>query len=252
MARSRSRSRSKRPLGYVLYSGPSALDGAPVVVVATMKSSNRKTGRMIQTWVLRADASPVASVRTGADASICGACPHRGDKSSGRPRTCYVNVGQAPGSVWRAWRRGRYVAGTLADAMAAAPGVPVRLGAYGDPAAVPAEVWSAVRSAPRWTGYTHQWRNPAAAALRDVVMASCDSVADAADAAAAGWRAFIVRPADAAAPLPDFVGRAIECPSARGVECARCGLCAGASPRTERAPHIWIAAHGAAAAFVAG
>lgn len=248
MARTLPRSRSKRPLGFVLYSGPSALDGAPVVVVATLKSGNRKTGRMIQTWILRADQSPTDAVRTGDDASICGSCPHRGDRSAGRPRTCYVNVGQAPQSVWRAYRRGRYVVGTLADAMAAAPGLPVRIGSYGDPAAVPAEVWSAVRSAPRWTGYTHQWRNPAAAALRDMVMASCDSPADAIEAARAGWRAFLVDPADG--PLPDVGGRAIECPSARGVECARCGLCAGSSPRTARAPHIRIRAHGAAAGFV--
>ena len=244
------RSRSRRPLGFVVYSGPSALDGSPVVVVATLRSANRKTGRMIQTWILRADVAPTDAVRSGADASICGACPHRGDRAAGKPRTCYVNVGQAPGSVWRAYQRGRYAVGTLADAMAAAPGVPVRIGSYGDPAAVPPEVWSPVRSAPRWTGYTHQWRLPAAAALRDLVMASCDSPAEAIEAARAGWRAFLVRPADAETSAD--LGRAILCPSDRGVECARCGLCAGASPRTAAAPHIWIPAHGPAAAFVAG
>ena len=45
--------------GFILYEGASMLDGAPIVVIATMKTSNRKTGDMVQTWILRSDVNPV-------------------------------------------------------------------------------------------------------------------------------------------------------------------------------------------------
>ena len=93
----------------ILYEGPSMLDGAPIVAIATTgKSANRKTGDMIQTWILRQEWSPVDAVRYGADSSICGSCTHRGAPAEGKPRTCYVNVGQAPQGIWRAWKAGRY------------------------------------------------------------------------------------------------------------------------------------------------
>ena len=66
--------------GVVLYRGPSRLDGAPIVVVATglqRPSENEKTGPMVQTWILRSDEHPVSAVHSGADASICGDCPLR-------------------------------------------------------------------------------------------------------------------------------------------------------------------------------
>ena len=44
--------------GVVLYEGPSVLDGAPIAVIATLKSANVKTGDMIQTWIIRSDMHP--------------------------------------------------------------------------------------------------------------------------------------------------------------------------------------------------
>ena len=44
--------------GFIMYQGPSMLDGAPIVVIATMSTSNVKTGQMVQTWILRADINP--------------------------------------------------------------------------------------------------------------------------------------------------------------------------------------------------
>lgn len=225
--------------GIVFYEGPSMLDGKPIVAIATFGTSNRKTGDMVQTWILRRNISPTRAVATGADRSICGDCYHRGDKSTGRPRTCYVTVVQAPLGVWKAYRRGSYRRGTLLEHR----GKPVRLGAYGDPVAVPWHVWSDVfGTAPRWTGYTHQWRTLLAHPFRNVLMASCDSVAEAAEAARAGWRTFLASheppPADS-----------IECPAdTRGAQCATCGLCSGLSKPT--APSIWITPHGTAQRFV--
>ena len=83
---------TRKPTGFIAYRGPSLIDGSPiVVVVVTAKSSNRKTGSMVQTYILRADQNPVAAVKSGADVSICGDCKHRGDKGQGR--SCYVNLG---------------------------------------------------------------------------------------------------------------------------------------------------------------
>ena len=78
-----------KPNGAILYRGPSLLDGADIVVIAigtNSGSENRKTGRMLQTYILRADALPAAVVRTGNDSSICGDCTHRGD-GTGKGRT---------------------------------------------------------------------------------------------------------------------------------------------------------------------
>ena len=224
--------------GIILYSGPSVIDGQPIVVIATLKSNNRKTGDMIQIWIIREDIDPVLAITLGEDSSICGDCVHRGDDD--RPRTCYVNVGQAPLAVYRAYKRGVYKRGTMADL----PDRPVRMGAYGDPCAVPWEVWEGITDRKVWTGYTHQWRQPFAAPFRDVLMASCDSVADMAEAAANGWRAFLVTPANA--DRPDGT---ITCPSeTHGTQCADCGLCKGAA--IPNAPNISIPAHASAKAFV--
>ena len=45
--------------GFILYRGPSILDGTPIVVVATMKTANPKTGDMIQTFILVDNMSPI-------------------------------------------------------------------------------------------------------------------------------------------------------------------------------------------------
>ena len=231
-----------KPLGTVFYRGPSALDGRPIVAIATHKSSNRKTGDMIQTWILRSRVDPVRALQTGGDSSICGNCYHRG--TADRPRTCYVNIGQAPLSVYRAFRRGIYATGTLLDVIEAHGGKPVRMGAYGDPVAVPWHSWHGIHMARSWTGYTHQWRELHAAPFKNVLMASCDSPAEAAEAARAGWRTFFVQ----SLASQEALHNSITCPSEQGVACKDCGLCSGL--QKPDAPSIQIPAHGSAKAFV--
>jgi hypothetical protein len=59
---------SKLPI--VLYRGPSLLDGSPIVAIATIGSTNVKTGPMVQTWILRADMNPLeASSQWGSGAA---------------------------------------------------------------------------------------------------------------------------------------------------------------------------------------
>ena len=60
-----------RERGYILYEGPSMLDGEPIAVIATMTTSNVKTGDMVQTWILRSDINPVQASKIGEDKSIC-------------------------------------------------------------------------------------------------------------------------------------------------------------------------------------
>lgn len=200
-----------RPSGAVVWRGRSLIDGRRIVVVVTFESTNRKTGPMLQVWILPEAVDPVTAVATGRDRSICGGCVHRGDGRTGAGRSCYVNVGQAPLSVWSALERGAYPPIGRVD-LSPYYGRPVRLGAYGDPGAVPVAIWHGLLRSlrcERWTGYTHQWRTRPA--LRTLCMASCDSIAEAAEA-----RARLARVRD---PWQSAGGT-------RGhyrVPCARCG-----------------------------
>lgn len=227
-----------KPTGYVIYRGPSMLDGAPIVAIATMKTDNRKTGDMVQTWILRADMGPVDASKAGADASICGDCPHRWHTGG----ACYVNIGHGPLSVWRAWKRTVYPqACNPVSRTAIGAGRRVRLGAYGDPAAVPDGVWRAlIRDAVGHTGYTHQWRT--ATALRDLCMASVDSAAELAEAQRAGWRTFrITGPTEILEPAEILCAA-----EATGRTCADCMACDGATRGTAQAS-VAITVHGSRA-----
>jgi hypothetical protein len=226
--------------GLVVYRGPSLLDGAPIVAVLTRRSANSKTGNMPQLWILRSDVDPLRALEQGADRSICGDCPHRGD-GHGKRRSCYVVVERAPLAVYKAFRRGIYPPATDRSLRKLTAGRVVRLGAYGDVAALPrAVVDRIVEHAAGWTGYTHQWRQ--GFALADLVMASCDSDADSRDAAQLGYRSFRVVPEGA----PRMPGH-LRCPASaeRGhaTTCARCRQCDGTRNNPGR-PSVQIAIHG--------
>jgi hypothetical protein len=231
------------PDGVELWRGPSRIDGSPIVVLASMRSANPKTGNMVQTWILRADMGPRAAVSSGADAGICGDCPHRGD-GTGKGRTCYVTVDHAPRGIWSAWQRGKYPAVAPSDLPRIGAGRMVRLGAYGDPAAVPVEVWTALVSrAQGHTGYTHQWRRDIGSSLRTLCMASCDSEADARAAWEAGWRTFRVRRHDGGT-LPGEVVCPASDEGGKRTTCERCRLCSGNPSRPGLRPGIVIIDHG--------
>jgi len=222
--------------GFVLYQGLSAIDGHPIVVIATgfaSKSSNGKTGTMIQTWIMRADMHPMAAL-DGADRSICGDCPHR-RQANGR-RSCYVQVGKAPAAVWRCWQRGGYEPLPSADLLI---GRKLRLGAYGDPCAVPESVWAPLVSrVAGHTGYTHQWRSPVGAWARGILQASCDGMADYLDATAHGWSTFLVV-AKGSGKVAGTVHCAASEERGKRTTCEACMLCNG----NRASVIIW--AHGA-------
>ncbi|NBU71905.1 MAG: hypothetical protein EBS53_10740, partial [Bacteroidetes bacterium] len=70
-------SRFKTMNGFLFYRGASPIDRAPLIGIATLESENRKTGNMVQTWILREDISPTMARSIGEDRSFCGDCSVR-------------------------------------------------------------------------------------------------------------------------------------------------------------------------------
>jgi hypothetical protein len=222
-----------------VYLGRSKITGTKIQVVLTgldTKTKNKKTGDTVQAWIMPAAVLPSTAVRTGSDASVCGDCPRRPRTASQtETQPCYVTTIHAPRATYTAHR------GTNVEIPQTLP-KPLRLGAWGDPAAVPIAVWRYLtRLAPHWTGYTHQWSKPRHQNLREFCMASVDTPGEAKQAQRAGWRTFRVK--QAADPL--LTGE-IACPASneagKRTTCLRCHLCDGARPH-ERRKNIAINAH---------
>ena len=230
---------------FIIYDGPSLIDGSPIVAIAQVKTGNRKTGDMVQTWVIRSDIDPITASRTGADTAICGDCPHKGkpsDKETGwaTDRTCYVNLLFAPNGVFKAYKRGAYEVAKGHDAIASiAKGKGCRLGSYGDPAAIPSYIWESLTSDAEFvTAYTHNPVNP----MPQTIMTSADNAAQAQSAWDKGERTFRV-----ISDLAQVIrGKEVLCPasdeSGNRATCATCKLCGGNSIK---AKSVAIVAHGA-------
>lgn len=235
-----------KTLGYIAYEGPSLIDGAPIVVIINKLdgSDNAKTGAIVQSFIIRSDVAPTDALKSGADVSICGQCPHRPilARETGEA-PCYVNVGRSVRAVYDAYKRGRYTRADAATIARALAGKIVRLGTYGDPAAAPVTMWAQItRYAAGRRGYTHQWARPDfdAQAWAPLVMASADNVDEAARANLLGMRVFRV-----SMGVDVQAGEAM-CPASaeagRRATCAKCTLCSGTSIQ---ARDIVIADHAA-------
>jgi hypothetical protein len=223
-----------KPLGYIAYEGPSEIDGAPIVVIVNKindASKNGKTGDIVQSFIIRSDVNPVQALQTGDDASICGQCEHRpvlARKTGKVP--CYVQVAKSVLSVYNAYKRGRYTRADAATIAKALAGKIVRIGTYGDGAAAPVRMWNEItRYAAGRRGYTHQWDRPGfdAASWAPLVMASADSIDQAAKANLLGMRVFRV-----SVGVDVQAGEAM-CPASaeagKRSTCAKCSLCSGTS-----------------------
>lgn len=222
----------------LLWAGKSELDHETnILLLATgrrRRTENTKTGDMIQTWILHADKAPGAAWFDNDTASICGDCIFQRFMEGG----CYVNVHRAPRVVWKAWREGRYESFIGRNLMEYPQGVPIRLGSYGDPAAVPYSILGALASsAPFHTGYTHQWRT-CPAVYRNALMASCDSPDDIAQAQALGYRTFTV---SSTKPAPGHVLCPASKEAGKKLTCAECKACDGNA--TARRSNIYIPRH---------
>ena len=235
---------SAPPTRIVAWEGPSALD--PSVTIRAIctglgdASHNPKTGAMVQLWIVLRDMAPHDATRTGEDSAVCGDCPKRPSADRQGALPCYVKAFQGPRSVWQAARDQRPDLDATIRAIRDS-GRALRIGAYGDPAALPVDIVSALaRAAHGHTGYTHQWRRAGTQALRSIVMASADSEDDRDRAHAMGWRTF--RSIDRRQVFADLARDEIWCPSAQGVQCNDCGLCDG-SREYDRRKSIAIYEH---------
>lgn len=228
---------TRKPIGFVVYEGPSELDGSPIVVIVNRiftASDNEKTGDIVQTFIIRSDVSPMDALKSGEDVSVCGDCEHRPIlvKGGNGKAPCYVNVGRSVMSVFGAYQRGSYVKATPEEVAQYLADRVLRLGTYGDPFASPLWVWlPMVQAAARRVGYSHQWQNPKfdAKAWGPLVMASADTIAQRAKANAMGLRTFRVGFGD---ELLKVTGEAT-CPASaeagKKTTCADCRLCGGTS-----------------------
>lgn len=234
--------------GSIIYKGPSVLDQQPIFATALWGSRNVKTGDMLQTYIMRSDLDPLTASKLGEDVSICGDCQHRGvptldpERKQAEQRACYVNLGQGPTQVWKAFQRDAYpLTARGADVASIGAGRFVRLGTYGDPAAVPPGVWATLLSqAKGWTGYTHNGGDTS------TCMVSADSLPMAQAAWSAGHRTFrIVR------AVSELQRNEVLCPASaeagHKATCYDCRLCAGTSVR---AKSVAIVAHGSGRNYV--
>jgi hypothetical protein len=232
---------AKNPTGYTIWEGPSLLDGSPIAVVVLINSTNRKTGDIVQTYIIRRDMKPTDAVRTGDDRAICGDCKHR--PSTGG--ACYVVVAQGPTVVYKGLIAGKYPTAMPEDVASKVSGRMVRLGTYGDPAAVPVEVWEKLTAhASGRTGYTHQWKNTNLSEdhrnrLAKITMASVDNTQEAMEARDMGRRYFRIRSSEEAVNAREFICPASE-EAGKTKTCASCGACSGTDRSAKASPVIIV------------
>jgi len=212
--------------GYILYKGASVLNDAPIVAILTTKSNNIKTGNTPQIWILSDQLSPVDASYQKLDDSVCGNCPLKQNIGG----ACYVNLGQAPRAVYDGYKRGIYKDITKANKypkrlIELLNSKPVRFGAYGDPAAVPYEIWAKTLEYAKsgHTAYTHQFNHKQFdKRMMNFCMVSTETLKGTLKAQELG-RTFRVGN-EGGQILPNE----IECPSdSEGIQCIDCRLCDG-------------------------
>ena len=222
--------------GLVIYEGESMLNkSTEIIAILTgviSPSTNTKTGDMAQLWIMVKDVNPITAIQAGEDNAVCGNCPLRG-------KVCYVNTARAPLKIWEAYQKGRYR--TLKEITWAQKYIlrmkSVRLGAYGDPAALPQEVIeSVIALTSGYTGYTHQWRSDHAQWLKKYCLASVERIADKKIANKKGWYTFRVGGLNEERQVSECLCSNSE---TTFITCSTCRRCAG---KTET--NVFINVHG--------
>jgi hypothetical protein len=226
------------PTGVIIYDGPSEFDGKRIVAIANgfKRNYNSKIGDMIRTWIIRPDVHVVEALNNGEDYSICRDCKHRYDKM----KSCYVNPMRGPLAVYNAYISNYYVPCTD-EHLKLFEGRELRIGSYGDPAALPIEVWQKFcQLSSGYTGYTHHWLtcNPD---FKYICMASVDNVEEKIEAQAMGWRTFRVRKEDGIVLQDEIV-----CPASNeaghSTTCQKCCSCCGIGSKQTK--NVVIIRHG--------
>jgi len=219
--------------GFIIHRG--TVGGENFVVIATMSTTNRKTGNMIQVWILLENIRPTEAVNSGLDAStVCKGCKFASKNG------CYVQVGQAPFQIWKSFKSGLYRELTPANYQYAFGGRSVRFGAYGNPSLLPiSKIKAIAKISDGWTGYFHDWKDmhpSTRKAYGQYLMVSTETNDSRKLAEKLKLRYFHVSPIKPK--------ETIECLSeTKGLTCEKCKLCSGLTKKNK--PSIWINPHGA-------
>ena len=232
------------PNGFILWEGLSDSVWITVIIVGLVKpSTNRKTGAMLQSYIILRDMNPLEAIRLEKDSAICGNCPLRPSKNN----ICYLDHSKETGQIYRSLKRGNYPhldefdyegGNLILDYISQNKrhpkgGFNLRVGSYGDPIFTDRKTWEPLFNAcKRWTGYTHQAfledgsENPLALPWKGKLMASVQDVNGYLAAQLHGWPTFRLKsPED-----PLFKGEII-CPfdetNPQLVKCNWCLKCHG-------------------------
>jgi hypothetical protein len=233
------------PNGYLVWEGPSPIDGAPIASVVTglrYPSENPKTGPMAQQLVLRTDVPPDQAVKTGLDKSVCGDCELRqfsvkslalekGLKEGEKPPMCYVTTHRSVLQVFLGIKRGIYPQLSPKNFADVLGGKRLRLGSYGNVSVIPRQITEVlIRAVDAHTLYEHDWGKPAHQWLKQWAMASVSSPSRRDYAKDLGWRTFRVKKPEEPVLRGELVCPASE-EAGHKTDCYHCGLCAGLSVR---------------------
>jgi hypothetical protein len=212
--------RKKRyhPNGAIVWEGPSLIDNQPIALIVTglfNPSCNPKTGVMHQTWILRTDVHPFEAIKNGKDISVCGGCGMKFDPDTLK-RLCYVNP-ITLGQIYTSYLKDKYQPVTInshSDVWFDLK--PLRIGAYGDPAAVPIQVWI------DWLDLLKALR------IGWFLMASTFNAVEQQQAKDLGWQTYRVLEIGSALPA-----LAVVCPGSEAggyvKTCRECLMCRGAA-----------------------
>ena len=217
--------------GAIVYQGASCINGDPVVLIVTSicaPSVNKKTSDMLQTWILPDnDKTPQQNVHAGSDVSVCGGCKRRHYLGG----NCYVKPWRDVGSVFKSYKRGNYpfFNNKLVKKYPRIKSVPLRIGSYGDPAAIPFIAWfRLLRHVSAWTGYTHQWqRVNFDHRLKKYVVASVDNFVEKDQAQSLGFKTF--RVSNGVNTQNDEISCPASIEQGNRLNCAECLRCNGQS-----------------------
>jgi hypothetical protein len=243
--------------GLILFEGKSLIGDRNIAAIVTFEMANIKTGEMVQVWIIDQELNPLEALQNNVNESTCGKCRLQGEAykytftrgpRKGKTitkienRVCYVNRGQAPMSIWKAYKRGKYVNYDKHLHRSFFKGRKIRWGADGDPAALPIPLMRSINKlCAGHTGYSHQlfWIDKRRAEkLATFLMCSCHTPAQHAEARRRGWRSFV-----AVADGQKLPADCIACPnmSKAKTQCIDCTLCRGG--QNGKARDVYILSH---------
>jgi hypothetical protein len=222
-----------------------------VVIQVLTPSKNRKTGNMMQSFILNKNLDPMFANKNGLDLQ-CGSCKLAGEinddpnAKTAKDRVCYVSIYQSVLAVFKSFKKGNYPKidpVELAKRINDDPSFDdrgQRHGSYGDTGTVPFHVLDSFQNKldekkkRTLTGYTNQYTEKNAS-IHDFLMISANSLEQADQAWQNKKRTFRVLREN-----EQITKNEILCPFPK-VQCNECGLCDG----RKNAKSIAIEVHGA-------